>query len=95
MNNSVMPKELRRWEVTRLKGKWRFILLTGVLSWGLPMFVVMTFVVNQQPSGSSPSLSMILMSATIWALGGALFGWAMWKVSERKYHRFLAAQKGE
>lgn len=43
-----MPKEFQRWEKIRHKGKSRFIVLTGVLAWGIPMFLLMTFVVNRK-----------------------------------------------
>lgn len=85
-----MPKELKKWETTRQAGKKKFILFSGVLAWGLPMFVVMTFIVNRRPEVVLSS-AMILLSAAIWALGGALFGWLMWMMSERKYQKFLAA----
>ena len=58
------------------------------------MFVVMTFFVNRRP-GSELSPWTILISAIIWALGGALFGWVMWNLSEKKYQKFQAAQKPE
>ena len=92
--NPEMPKEFKKWEVTRQKGKKKFILQTGVLAWGLPMFVVMTFFVNRQ-RGTALSLRMILLSAVIWAIGGACFGWAMWNVSEKKYQKYLATKKSE
>jgi hypothetical protein len=89
-----MPRDLQKWEATRRKGKAKFILVSGILSWGLPMFVVMTFVVNRQPDKpDSPTL--ILTSAVIWALGGALFGWVIWNMSEKKYQKYLASQKSE
>jgi hypothetical protein len=92
--NSEMPKELKKWEVTREKGKARFILVTGVLAWGLPMFLVMTFLFGRRPDGAR-SLGMILVSAIIWAFGGALFGWVTWTLSEKKYQNFLQRQASD
>jgi hypothetical protein len=90
--NEPMPKDLQKWEVTRQMGKIRFILQTGVLAWGIPMFVVMTFFVNRQPDRPlTPNL--IAISAVIWALGGACFGWMIWLLSERKYQKHLASRK--
>ena len=68
--NPEMPKELKKWEVTRRQGKAKYILLTGVLSWGLPMFVVMTFVVNRRRD-ETLSTGMIAVSAFIWAIGSS------------------------
>lgn len=85
-----MPKDLQKWEVTRQKGKTRFVLVAGVLSWGVPMFAVMTFVVNRRPERPLTPL-MILISAVVWLLGGACFGLAMWAITERRYRKHLAA----
>ena len=87
-----MPNDIKKWETTRKKGKAKFILTNGVLSWGLPMFFVMTFVVNRPAHGATPP-SMVMISAVIWALGGALFGTVIWTMSEKKYLKFLEARK--
>jgi hypothetical protein len=89
--NPEMPKDLKKWEVTRQQGKAKYILLTGVLSWGLPMFVVMTFVVNRRRD-ETLSTGMIVFSAIMWAVGGALFGWSMWSISEKRYRKYLATR---
>ena len=34
------------WEAIREKGKFRFFFVNGVISYGLPMFVVMAFIVD-------------------------------------------------
>ena len=89
-----MPKALQRWETTRQKGKLNFILINGVVCWGLPMFAVMTFALNRN-SDRNNSAGMILLSACIWALGGVCFGWTIWTISEKRYQKFLASQKSE
>ena len=90
MMKETMPKDLQRWEVTRQQGRLRFILLNGVLAWGVPMFVVMTFFVNFH--GDKPrSAGMILLLAGVWALCGAGYGWGLWSAHERKYRKYLAA----
>lgn len=76
----MKPETLARWKHTRSRGITRYILVTGVLSWGVPMFAVMTFFVHH--AEASPRL--IAMSAVIWMLGGAAFGAIMWYVCERR-----------
>jgi hypothetical protein len=83
-----MPKELRRWEGTRLKGKGRFILVSGVLAWGFPMFLLTTFVVNRKSWGELTA-GEITGRAVIWILGGIAFGWWIWRSSEKKYLNYM------
>jgi hypothetical protein len=89
--NPEMPNDLRKWETTRQKGKVKFILLHGVLAWGVPMFVVMTFFINRQRD-TTPSIGMLLVSAVIWAIGGGCFGLAIWTFSEKRYQKYLATK---
>ena len=87
-----MPRAIKRWETARQKGKLAFILQSGVLAWGLPMFVVVTFIINRERDHSA---GMILLSAAIWAVGGVCFGWTVWTISEKRYQKFLASQNTE
>jgi hypothetical protein len=92
--NSEMPRDLQRWEGIRPKGRPRFVLVTGVLSYGAPMFVIMTFFVNRHPERPLTA-AMIAVAAVIWGLGGAAFGLIMWKINESRYQKFLAKQAGQ
>lgn len=79
----MKPAALAQWQKTRALGKRRFVLVSGVLSWGVPMFFVMTFVIGE------PEIRplMIAISALIWLLGGALFGATLWVITERQYRK--------
>jgi len=84
-----MPKSLRRWETLRQKGKAKFIVQNGLLAWGLPMFIIMTFVFGRaQKYPLTPTL--ILVHACIWAVAGLGYGWAVWTFTEKKYQKFIA-----
>jgi hypothetical protein len=76
----------------RQKGMGRFILITGILSYGLPMFAIMTFYVNRRPDQPLTALH-IVIPVVVWTLGGAAFGFIMWKLNEGRYQRFLAKKK--
>ncbi|MEW5756569.1 MAG: hypothetical protein AB1810_09720 [Pseudomonadota bacterium] len=45
LTNDKHPEPEAFWEQTRKKGKWSFVLWRGVILWGLPLFVFVTFVV--------------------------------------------------
>ena len=89
-----MPKDLKNWALLRQRGKRRFVLLTGVLSYGVPMFIIMTFFVNRR-SEVMPEYLRVAISLVIWLLGGAAFGWIMGKLNEGRYQKFLARQKAD
>lgn len=83
----MKPAALEKWQQTRALGMKRVVLVTGVLSWGVPMFVVMTFFVHR----ANLSPKMLAVSALIWLMGGALFGIAMWFIAERQYRKATSA----
>lgn len=82
----MKEKQFEKWTKLRQKGKWNYILMNGLLAWGVPMFVVMTFVVNKPESGHMP-ISMIAIHVLIWVLGGLGFGYFTWSVSEKAYQK--------
>lgn len=83
-----MSKQTEKWEAVRAQGRGRFILLRGVLGYGLPMLAFMTFLVNPpSPNGYLSRAVYILFSLALWAVGGALFGTAAWWMGERAYRK--------
>lgn len=77
------PTSIQRWERVRARGLGRYVLVQGVLAYGLPLFLLMNFVVHREYLG----WRVILASAVAWTLGGAVFGWAVWHARERLYRR--------
>lgn len=78
----MQASELERWARTRLQGMRRFVLFRGVLAYGVPMFVIMTFVIPH------PKLS-TTQSAVLWLLTGVGYGVAMWLLQEHRYRKAL------
>lgn len=72
--------EFERWARTRAQGKYRFVLLSGVLAYGVPMFVIMTFMIPH-PKFTKPE------SALLWLLTGACYGIATWLMQEYRYRK--------
>jgi hypothetical protein len=81
----MQPKEQERWAKSREKGMLAYVLLTGVVSYGVPMFLVMTFLFHH-------SKLSVAQSAALWLSAGAVYGVATWLVQE---HRYRKATKGE
>jgi hypothetical protein len=78
-------KALQKWESTRALGMTRFVLVRGVLMYGLAMFVAMTFFAHQ----GQLSAIFIMISAILWLIGGAVFGVVSWYLLEALYRRAL------
>ena len=79
----MKPEQFEKWRITRQQGMLRYVLVTGVVSYGLVMFVVMTFIVH----GDKLSATFIGLSAVAWAMGGAFFGIVTWIFQERQFRK--------
>jgi hypothetical protein len=80
---SMQERWLERWENSRQKGLFQFVLTAGVLAWGIPMFCVMTYLVPH------PKLS-VQQSAMLWSAAGVGYGLMMWFVQEHRYRKEIA-----
>jgi len=81
----MKAKALQKWESTRALGMARFVLVRGVLTYGLAMFVATTFFAHQ----GELSAKFVLISAILWLIGGALFGVISWYLLESLYRRAI------
>jgi hypothetical protein len=69
------------------KGRRRFILIHGILLWGMPMFIVMTALTwFRGPIGLEGVwlASWLIFSLGFWCIAGSLFGWFQWRKIERR-----------
>jgi hypothetical protein len=80
-------ESLAWWEKARARGKAHFILMRGVVGYGAPMFIVMTFISHRQDL----STRFVGTSAVVWLIAGAAFGAILWHYFERQ--RVKASQK--
>ena len=72
-------------------GYARFVVMHGVLRWGLAMFVGMgalSFVV----SVDGPDLRLLLINFVVWILGGALFGAILYPLLLQSLRKKIDAQ---
>jgi hypothetical protein len=73
------------WERERTKGMRRFVLIRGVLSWGLLMTVAMAFVAKPFAEGFTSKAAIIHL--VVWPLAGAIYGVVLWHWQERTYQK--------
>jgi uncharacterized BrkB/YihY/UPF0761 family membrane protein len=94
MEPTIKPSDaafLERWKISRAQGRWRFMLVSGVLTYGLIMFVAMTFFVN---GPARLTVVSVLVAAATWSVGGLVFGALVWHFSERRYKRLSSIESG-
>lgn len=77
--------DFSRWEKVRAKGALRFVLLYGVLGWGVTTAIVFTGILWLLP-GDDPARLLPLVF-TLFPLGGLAWGASMWWFLERAYRR--------
>lgn len=73
------------WAETRKMGKNKFILIYGVLFWGLIMAIAFFFL-NLNENASIPWYVHLLISLGIFAIAGYFVGLLSWNSAEKKYH---------
>ena len=84
----MRDKERDQWGEVRKKGMTAFVLFNGVMLWGIPMFVVMSFVLR-------PNRLPLILCGAIWLSAGALYGLVLWLVQERRYQKALGQGRGQ
>ena len=75
---------LARWERIQQRGIWRFVLLRGVLGWGLTMGII--GIIFEQVSRKEEAFRWYVILGFFLA-GGFLWGLATWFVSMKIYSR--------
>lgn len=86
----MKPNEYKAWCKVREQGVYKYILIYGAFSFGLPMFLVMCFLMNKPSSGVDA-----LVQILIWLIAGLAFGLIMWVVNERRFKNMALNNKGQ
>jgi hypothetical protein len=90
--NDPIPMQLKKWKTRRELGRGKYILLYGALSWvGISMGIVQILTDAWWEGGFSTRK--IVISGIIWPIAGIIFGWSVWKRSEKQYRQFIEAKK--
>lgn len=73
-----------KWERTRSRGMWRFVLLYGVVLWGGLMIVAVS--AYSMITGTFVS-SNLKITVPVFLVAGLVFGLAVWFVGEAMYRK--------
>ena len=80
--------QIRKWAKTREMGPLKYVLLYGVVGWGVVTGVLFSFVLAAI-QGWERFWALLLVSLILFPLGGIAFGMLTWKASESKYKESL------
>ena len=87
--------EFKNWRKARKQGLLKYSFFNGFLAWGVPMFVIMTFIVNDAfDAKGNLNWAHVKIGIVAWTIGGFLFGFFIWFWSERKFNAELG-RRGE
>lgn len=87
-----IKNRFERWERTRAKGKWSFVLIYGVIYWGLGTALAFSVIFPLVVPNVS-FMSVLPWSIIMFPLGGAVWAVIMWALSERTYQKYKASEK--
>ncbi len=80
-----LQKNKSNWAETRKMGKTKFILIYGMLFWGLIMALAFFFL-NLSENASIPWYLHLLISLGIFLIAGYFVGLLSWNAAEKKYN---------
>ena len=83
--------KVARWTSIRERGRRRYILVTGVLGFALPVLLI-RIVVNYLMETPEP-FPRLAISAVIAPVCGSFLGALMWSQNEREYHKWIAGTR--
>ena len=76
-------------ERTVQKGMARFVLVSGMLGWGIPTAIL--FSIIQHSTGTPQTISTVALSLVLFPIGGLLWGAAMWWFVKAQYNKMVSA----
>ena len=80
------PGQREKWRKIQAQGKLRFVLLRGILGWGLPTMILVGATDYYLFKEAHSALNWLL-AIPIWLFGGYFFGLLMWRHYEAYFSR--------
>ena len=80
----MKAREYQAWAKVRKLGRNRYIMINGMLMYGVPLFVVMSFIVNQ-PFAQGFTYVSVAIHLGFWLFIGQVFGLITWFINEKRF----------
>lgn len=92
----MSDKAAQRWKETRAKGRWRYMLLHGILLWGLPVGIAVALFISCGRGTIKLGFAQLATTVVVYCIVGMLFsGWWQWRANEKSYQWYLQQKKSE
>ncbi len=78
-------KQLKRWEKTRTKGKFRFVLLNGIIKVGFSTAILILITRKFRYPTDDLYIQFVILVLIGLSIGGYFFGLWIWKRKEKEY----------
>ncbi|MFD1007484.1 MULTISPECIES: hypothetical protein [Oceanisphaera] len=76
--------------LTVQKGMLRFVLVIGVLGWGIPTAIL--FSIIQHFTGTPQTINIVALSLVLFSVGGLFWGATMWWFVKSQYKKVTSAR---
>jgi hypothetical protein len=87
--------EATKWSEIRARGRRRFILIRGVLGWGVLTAILLSIVGHVFLQGPAPFLGRLAISLALFPVGGIYVGTHSWSAGERRYFAWRRQHAGQ
>jgi len=91
----MTEREASAWSAVKARGRQRYILMTGILGWGLLMAFGVTLVTELFTDPPGPLWGRLALALAIYPFGGFWFGQRMWSDNERRYVEWRGRWKSD
>jgi hypothetical protein len=81
-----------QWERVRQRGRRRYVVLYGVIGWGL-LIALLSSAIHALISGLDGAVRNLAFNLVMMPLFGILFGYWMWSYNEDKHRRWARSRK--
>jgi hypothetical protein len=90
------PKQMEKWENLRSKGRKSYVIIYGILFWGIPVSLTTEFITRITKYGFSLDIFnndhfawKIIIRTIVFIFAGIFFGLYMWDNMEKKYQKSI------
>lgn len=90
-SDSTTARRLQTWEAHRARGKAHFVLVRGVLQWGVVTGIL--WAAAMAAMLDKDFFSLLPIALVLFPLGGILWGAAVWSLMERKRRKHAGAPR--